>query len=176
MQTPQTNPAWAELIQLVPILALAAPFVLRGEVDVAAAGPMFGVAALLTVPVFLLLRARSLTLNPILVGTALWLWSGAVAFGLPIVPLAELYAQTQAAGLFVCALGIGVVATFASDAGYIGCRHPDRGWIRRASLALLGLTVAVVAWSLWMRHDVRLGGGLPFIVLNMARRIGIARA
>ena len=144
--------------------------------DLAAAGSMFWIAAALTVPVALLVRIRGHRANPILIGTGLWLWIGAVAFWVPIEALTALYARIQAAGLFICALGVGIVATLASDAGYIGCPHPDRAWVRRTSLALLGLTVGVVAWSLWMRHDVRLGGGLPFIVLNVARRIAIARA
>jgi hypothetical protein len=43
-------------------------------------------------------------------------------------------------------------------------------------LRLLGLTLVIVAWAWFFRHDIRVGGGLPFIVLNVARRVMGRRA
>ncbi|HEX6764015.1 MAG TPA: hypothetical protein VF103_01030 [Polyangiaceae bacterium] len=48
--------------------------------------------------------------------------------------------------------------------------------MRRASMALLAVTGLVAAWAFWFRANVRLGGGLPFIVLNVTRRVMIRRA
>jgi hypothetical protein len=31
--------------------------------------------------------------------------------------------------------------------------------------------VLMVGWAWLFRHNIRLGGGLPFIVLNVARRV-----
>ena len=164
------NPAWAELVQLVPVVSLALPFILVGSVDLQRAGTGFLVAALLSLPVMAFIRIRQQLQNPILLGTALWLWLGALGFNVPVDAVAEWLTQTQAFGLFVGALAVGLVATFRWRYGYIACQSTDTVWIRRASFTLLGLTLVTVIWAWLFRHDIRLGGGLPFIALNMARR------
>jgi len=169
------RPQLAEALQLVPVVVLASSFIVSGEVDLSRAGPLFGVAAVLTVPITVLVRRADHALNPILTGTTIWLWVGAVAFLLPIAPLAWLYVETQAVGLFVAALGVGLWATLHSEAGYIGRRHPDPAWVRRWSLVLIGATLLMLAWAWAWRHDIRLGGGLPFIALNVGRRVVLAR-
>jgi hypothetical protein len=170
------NPVWSELLQLVPVIVLAFPFILAGKVDLAQAGWGFLVGAILTVPISAVVVVRGKLLNPILVGTALWLWLGAIAFRMHVEPLAIWLLETQAFGLFVAALLVGVVATLFFPQGYVACSSSDAGWIRRASLGLLALTAVVVVWTWLFRHNVRLGGGLPFIVLNLSRRIVTRRA
>lgn len=165
------NPAWAELVQLVPVITLAFPFIVAGKVDLSRAGTGFLVGALLTLPVTGLLVARKHLLNPILVGTGLWLWLGAIAFSAKVGVLMDFLVQTQAFGLFVAALGAGVVAHLVSPFGYVACFSSDPRWIKRASLGLLGLTLVVVVWAWLFRRDIRLGGGLPFITLNVVRRV-----
>lgn len=170
------NPAWAELLQLVPVIVLAFPFILAGKVDLAQAGGGFLAGALLTIPISVVVVAKGKLLNPILVGTALWLWLGAVAFQMHVEPLASWLVQTQALGLFVAAFVVGLVATFALPQGYIACSSADGRWIRRTSLGLLVFTAVIVVWTWIFRHDVRLGGGLPFIALNLSRRLAARRA
>jgi hypothetical protein len=170
------NPAWAEAVQLVPIITLALPFILAGKVELGRAGWGFLLGAILSVPISALVLARGKLLNPILVGTALWLWLGALAFQVPLQPLARWLAETQAFGLFAAAFLVGLVATFLFPQGYIACASDDRRWVRRASLVLLGFTAVVVAWTWIFRDNVRLGGGLPFIALNLVRRIVARRA
>jgi hypothetical protein len=170
------NPAWAELVQLVPVVVLACSFLVTGEVDLARAGPLFVVAAALTVPITMTVLLRGFAANPILLGAAAWLWLGAVAFGVPVRSLADWLGDTRAVGLFGGALLVGVVATAVSRGGYVGLAHPDQAWVRRTSLALLALTAGAVAWSWEFRTNLRLGGGLPFILVNVARRVAIARA
>jgi len=170
------NPVWAELVQLVPIVTLALPFIVAGKIDFARAGTALVVAAALTVPASALVLAKHWVLNPILLGTALWLWVSAVAFQAPLPGLVALLSDAQGAGLFAGVLGVGAVTTLASPQGFVGCRHPDRAWLLRASLVLLGLSAAALAWSCVFRHNIRAGGGLPFIVLNVARRMLVLRA
>jgi len=172
----RTNPVWAELVQLVPVVALALPFILTGEVDLARAGPGFFVAAALTIPITVVVYRHGYLSNPILVGASLWLWLGAAAFGFHWAAVVQWLAETQAFGLFLGALCVGTVYALVSPWGYVGFRSPHGGWVRRASLGLLALTVLSVVWAWFMRHDVRLGGGLPFILLNVVRRVLIARA
>jgi hypothetical protein len=107
----------------------------------------------------------------VLLGTNLWLILGAFAFGLPMESLAELLGRLQAAGLFACALGVGALLTAVSPTGYLGVDLPSRRTVVVGSLVLLGLTGAALAWSLVFTDNVRLGGGLPFILLNVTRRM-----
>lgn len=168
--------AWAELVQLVPVISLALPFLWMGEVDLSRAAAGFLVAALLTVPVTALVVFRRQLLNPILLGTAAWLWLGAAAFNLPLEAVGEWLSVTRAFGLFVAAFIAGALTSWLSPYGYVACRSSDPQWIRKASAVLLGLTAVAVIWAWVFRHDIRLGGGLPFIVLNVARRLITRRA
>ncbi len=170
------NPAWAEAVQLVPVITLAFPFIVAGKVELAQAGWGFLLGAILAVPIFAIVVARGKLLNPILVGTGLWLWLGALAFQIPLRPLARWLAETQAFGLFAAVFLAGLIATLFFPHGYIACGSNNRRWLRRSSLGLLAFTAVVVAWTWIFRDNVRLGGGLPFIVLNVVRRIVIRRA
>lgn len=170
------NPVWAELVQLVPVVTLASSFLVSGEVDLSRAGPLFAVAALLAVPVHGVVAWRGHANNPILLGAALWLWVGAVGFALGVGPLTAALAEARGAALFSAALVVGIPLAAASPRGYIGARSDDAAWVRRASLSLLALTAAALLWSWMFRADLRLGSGLPFIVLNLARRAAIARS
>jgi hypothetical protein len=73
-------------------------------------------------------------------------------------------------------LAVGVVCTLVSPQGFIGYRDQDRPRVVRTSLGLLALAGCATVWSWAFRHDIRIGGGLPFIVLNVARRVIILRA
>jgi len=170
------NAVWAEIVQLVPIISLALPFIAAGKVDLGRAGLGFVIGALLTIPIATLVVLRKHLLNPILVGAGLWLWLGAIAFTVPVAPILEWLVQTQAFGLFVAALVTGLAATLVLPQGYVACQSNDPRWIKKASFGLLGLTMVVLCWAWLFRHDVRLGGGLPFIVLNVGRRVLCRRA
>jgi hypothetical protein len=110
-------------------------------------------------------------LNPILLGTGLWLWVSAVAFLLPATRLFTWVAEAQAAGLFTGVVAVGVATTFLSPQGFIGARHRDPSAVRRASLVLLFLALLALGCAWLLRDDIRAGGGLPFIALNVARRV-----
>jgi hypothetical protein len=173
---PSKSPAWAELIQLIPIVNFALPLIIRGEVDFEHAQRAFLYAALLTLPVSALVLRRGYVLNPILLGTGIWLWLAAIAFGRQLEPLKSWLVQAQGFGLFAAIFLVGVVATFASANGYIGARCPDARWVRRTSLGLLALTAVALVWAYFLRSNIRLGGGLPFLIVNVARRATIVRA
>lgn len=170
------NKPWAELVQLVPVVTLAFPFIVHGSVELSRASTGFLVAALLTLPISGLVLWSKQLLNPILVGTSLWLWFGALAFNVPIPALAAWLTSTQAFGLFVGALLAGIAATLMSRFGFLACRDAEARVARRYSLVLVGLCAACCLWSWSFRTDVRLGGGVPFIVLNVVRRVLCRRA
>jgi hypothetical protein len=172
----RNNPAWAELVQLIPIITFALPFIVRGEVDLARASSGFLLGAVLALLLSAVVMYRKYVLNPILVGAGLWLCLGAVAFNLHLAQLSALLIAAQGFGLFAMVLAVGLVTTLWSPQGYIGRRHQDARWVRRTSMALLALSVIAVWWAYSMSSNIRLGGGLPFIVLNVARRMIIVRS
>lgn len=166
-------PVWLELVQLLPVMSLAIPFIVRGEVDLGRAASGFLLAAVLFGVVTWFVLTKNGVLNPILLGTGAWLILGALAFNIPLASLASSIAATQGFTLFLVILAVGFIATFASGEGFIGHRSADAIWIRRASFALLALSLGAVAWAHRFHTDVRLGAGLPFIVLNVTRRVMI---
>ena len=170
------NPVWLELIQLIPVVSLALPFIFAGGVDLSRAESGLVIAALLTIPVAAVVTWKRGVHNPILLGTALWLWAGALSFVVPVPALEALVLEAQGFGLFAGVFAVGLVTTFASPAGFIGCRHPDPRFVRRASAGLLALSALALGWAWLFRQNIRLGGGLPFIVLNVVRRVTIVRA
>ena len=170
------NAVWAELIQLIPVICLALPFILAGKVDLARAGSGFLIGALLTIPISLAVVLGKHLLNPILVGTGVWLWLGFAAFYVPLPALRAWLVDTQAFGLFAAALLVGTGTMALSPWGYIAYRSSDPRWNRKSSLILLAFTVVIVVWAWRFRHDIRLGGGLPFIVLNVTRRVMARKA
>ncbi len=164
----------AEVVQFAPILTLASSFIVAGDVDLARAATLFVVAAGEAVVITAGLLALRRPLNPVLLGTNLWLVLGALAFGLPLEGPARLLGEIRAVGLFGCALVVGVVLTAAARGGYLGAELPERGAVLRGSALVLVLTAAALVWSWIFVDDIRVGGGLPFIVLNVSRRV-IAR-
>jgi hypothetical protein len=170
-----SNPVWTELVQLVPVITLALPFIVKGEVELARAASGFLAGAAAFVLVTALVLSRKAVLNPILVGTGVWLVLGALAFNVPIELLASSLVAAQGASLFVVIAVVGLVATFASPEGFIGAPNAA-GWVRRASLLLLALAVLAAAWAVYFRANIRLGAGVPFIALNVVRRVLLRRA
>jgi len=160
-----------EVLQFAPILTLASTFVVSGEVDLERAATLFVVAAAEAVGIIALVAALRAPLNTILLGTNVWLALGALAFGVPVEPLAELLGRLQAVVLFACILlgGVGIAA-FAPN-GFVGVALPDRRTVRLGSAILLVLSLLALVWSWIFVDDIRLGGGLPFILLNVSRRV-----
>ncbi len=170
------NPGWAELVQLVPVVTLASSFLVHGEVDLTRAGPLFGVAAALTLPVHAAVWWKGHLVNPIALGAAAWLWTGALVFAAGWAPGVTWLADARAAPLFADALAVSVILAASSPTGCMGARSDDPAWVRRASAAMLVFTAAALAWSWTFRADLRVGNGLPFIALNLARRALVALA
>jgi len=173
--TTSRTPPWAEAIQLIPILTLAFPFIVEGHVDLESATSGFVVATALAVLCSIQVLRHGHRLNPVLLGTDLWLVFGAIAFGLDLAPLRAWFGETQAFGLFAGVFVVGLVTTWRAPGGFVAADpiHPAR--VRQASLVLLALAGLALVWAWFLRHDIRLGGGLPFIVLNVARRALVAR-
>jgi len=160
-----------EAVQFAPILTLASTFVVSGEVDLERAGTLFVVAAVEAVVITGVVAALRAPQNTILLGTNVWLVGGAVAFGVPIEALAGILGELQAVVLFGCVLAVGAVVAVAAPRGFVGVELPDRRTTHIGSVVLLALSAVALAWSWIFVDDIRLGGGLPFILLNVSRRV-----
>ena len=166
---PDPRAAALEAVQFLPLLSFAAPFVVAGEVDLSAAGGGFAIGAALAVAVSGALAAKKVAQNPILLGVNAWLLVGAAAFA-AVEPLAAWIASVQAASLFVGVLAVGAAAAALAPGGFVGDPRAPR-W---ASWALVALAGACLGWSLAF-PDIRVGGALPFIALNVVRRVMLRR-
>ncbi len=169
------RPILLEAIQFAPILTLASTFVVTGEVDLDRAGTLFVVAAAGALVITVALVAARARLNPILLGTNVWLWVGALAFGIPLEGLAGVLAELRAVGLFACVLGVCGALTVVSPSGCLGAEIAGRRRTLLGSAIVLGLTAAALGWAWLFVEDIRIGGGLPFILLNVSRRILLRR-
>lgn len=157
-----------EAVQFVPVLTLAMGFVLSGEIDLSVAASRFLVAALLSLPIVGALAWRKVNQNPILLGADLWLLLGAVSFNAPVPAIKDAMTATGGGGLFVGALLVGLGYTLARPEGYLGAETPRT---KALSAVLLVLTVAAAGWAMSRPDDIRLGAALPFIGLNIVRRV-----
>ena len=161
-----------EILQFVPIITLASNFIVKGNVDLSQAGVLFAISGAMAVAVTVWLAVIRETLNPILLGSNIWLVSGAVAFGIPVAPLATLLSNTNAVLLFATVLLVGIVQTLAkTKSGFIGMSDGSPQTIRKLSFILLGVAAVALVWTIIFKDNIRIGGGLPFIVLNVTRRI-----
>ena len=161
-----------EVVQFIPIIGFAFPFLVAGEVDVTTAAMPFMVTALLAVLITTGVAIMRAPVNPILLGSGLWLLLGAIGFGGGIAPLANALAALQGASLLACISTVAIAYAAFAQRGYVGVDHPD---VRRWSWLLVLLTLGLLTWAYVMRSDIRLGGGLPFIAVNILRRgVGLA--
>lgn len=165
-----------EAVQFVPVITLASSFLVSGGVDLERAGTLFVISGVGAAVITGVLLKMKVLLNPVLVGTNLWLSVGALAFGIPLEGLAGVLAQLQAGGLYACVLLVGIAFTALLPTGYIGMVHPDPAVARKLSVILLVVTGAILVWSLVLIENIRLGGGLPFIALNVTRRMMMRRS
>ncbi len=170
------NPPWAEVLQLVPTISLALPFLMEGKVDVAAAPGSFAIGAALGLLVATFISWRGYLQNPIALGSAAWMLLGAIAFYVPLPAVVQRLQATQAFGLFLAALLAGILLQLVSQGGALSCSRDDAAWTRLPNLFFLGVLLLCTVWAWIYRGDIRLGGGLPFIVANVARRALCARA
>ena len=165
-----------EAVQFAPVITLASSFIVSGSVNVERAGTLFIITGIAAAIITAVLITKRILLNPILIGTNLWLFLGAVAFGVPFTPLARMMAEVQAGGLFSCTLGVGIVFSMIMDTGYIGMNHKNEALVQKLSAIMVGLTFFALVWSFMFINNIRVGGGLPFILLNVTRRVLIRRS
>ncbi len=164
-----------ELLQFVPILTFALPFMAAGAVDLGAAGGGFVRATLIALAVMGLLKWLDHPQNPIHVATNGWLLVGALAFAVPVSPLTELYAEWGALSLFGGVALWGGVQLGSGRGGFLLGSVATTRQLRVLTPVMIGLLGLAMVWAWIFQDNLRLGGGLPFITLNVVRRVLLKR-
>lgn len=130
----------------------------------------FKVGAAVAVVELGFLLARSSPANRLILGANIWLIAGGVAAFLQQWWWLRVYQQFGEASLFVAIGAVGVVATFASPAGFIAGIGPKPA-IRRASLLLLAAVGAALFVAIYFRGDVKYGAVIPLVALSWLNRL-----
>ncbi len=164
-----------ELVQFVPILTFAVPFMTAGAVDLSAAGGGFLRATVLAVVVTVALHRWQHPRNPIHAATDAWLLVGAVAFSVPLEGVAGLYSTWGALSLFAVVALWGALQLATGRGGFLLGSAATPTQLRKLTPVMIALTLAAIGWAWWWLGDIRIGGGLPFIGLNVVRRVLLKR-
>ena len=87
------------------------------------------------------------------------------------IPAQEGFAELGATGLFACAAFMTIAGEARRQGGALGWPGPQTQF----GPLLIAACILAMGWA-WLAQDVRLGGGLPFITINVIRRVLLARA
>lgn len=113
--------------------------------------------------------------NRLILGANVYLLvAGAAAFAQQWWVL-RAYDALREAGILVSMLGVGLVTTIATRAGFVAVPDAPADAVRRASLWLLGATTLAVAMAFAFRGDRTLAAFLPIFALAMLQRALVAR-
>jgi len=124
--------------------------------------------ALAAIELAVLLR-RADPANRLILGANLWLMLGGAAALLQQWWWLQAYQRVGEAGLFVCMLLVGAVATLASPAGFVA-QAGDPRRVLRASWVLILCVTAALGCALAFRGDVKLAAVAPVITLSWVGR------
>ncbi len=110
----------------------------------------------------------SVIIDRLILGVNLFLAVGAVAF-LGNIDLLLYYYATYKGVVFLSSIAfVGLITTLFSDAGFVGVAAHNKKLVRNASLQLLALTCAAIAWSYVMNTDgLLVAVMLPFMILRL---------
>ncbi len=124
--------------------------------------------ALMVMPVLLVFRWP---MNPILVGTNIWLCLEALSFLVYIEPLVEVLQFLRETALFLTLILVGATYHLLSPSGFVGVGFGDRALVRRYSMYLLAIAAGGTVFSVLFRGNEMISAVLPHIALLLARTL-----
>ena len=116
------------------------------------------------------LLARTTPANRLIIGTNLWLIAGGIAAFLEQWWFLRVYQHFGEASLFIAMLCVGILATVASPAGFIGKRG-QRDKVLRASVLLAAAVAVALLAAIYFRGNVKFAAVLPVIALSWLGRL-----
>ena len=108
--------------------------------------------------------------NRLILGANLYLIVGGVAAFLHQWWLFKLYGSLQESAIFIFILGVGLVATFATAAGFLSVKTSAGHKVKNYSYCLLVATVMALSCSLIFQGDRTWSVIVPIIVLALLQR------
>ena len=126
-----------------------------------------GAVALIELVVLL---ARAVPANRLIIGANLWLIAGGIAAFIEQWWFLRIYQHFGEASLFFAMLCVGIVATVASPAGFIG-KQGQKDKVLRASVMLAGAVAVALLAAIYFRGNVKFAAVLPVIALSWVGRM-----
>lgn len=130
----------------------------------------FELAALAAVIQLSILLPQRRPMNRLILGANVYLLIGGAAALAKQWWLLEAYGALKESGIFLSMLGVGVVTTFATSAGFVAVADAPREPIRRASLWLLRATLLAFVMALAFQGNRTLAAVVPVIALAVLQR------
>lgn len=130
----------------------------------------FKLGAVAALVQLLVVLAQRRPANRLILGANLYLLAaGAAAFTQQWWVL-RYFGVLRESGIFLFMLGVGLVATFASPAGFVGVATAPAAEIRKASLLMLVATTGAVALAVTFRGDRTWAAAMPVLALAVLQR------
>lgn len=126
-----------------------------------------GAVALIELVVLL---ARAAPANRLIIGANLWLIAGGIAAFVEQWWFLRIYQHFGEASLFFAMLCVGIVATVASPAGFIG-KQGQQDKVLRASVMLAAAVAVALLAAIYFRGNVKFAAVLPVIALSWLGRM-----
>jgi hypothetical protein len=155
----------SSLVQFFPLSLFATYAFWRGVPTNERWVVAFELAALAAVIQLLVLLPQRRPMNRLILGANVYLLIGGAAALAKQWWVLEAYGALKESGIFLSMLGVGVVTTFATSAGFVAVVDAPRERIRRASLWLLGATLIAVVVALAFRGNRAWAAVVPVIAL-----------
>jgi hypothetical protein len=130
----------------------------------------FKVAGIVAVVEVTILIFRPAPVDRLILGANLWLIVGGSAALLKQWWVLRIYEEFDAVSMFASMLGVGIVATAFSKAGFVG-KLGHRAKVLRASLILTGAVAIALLSAIYFRGNVWYAAVLPVIALSWLGRL-----
>jgi hypothetical protein len=114
---------------------------------------------------------RRTLVNPVVLGTDLYLYFGLVTCLTQHPWLVTVLSASQAMGFLVAVFIAGVVATKISVRGFVFAESSNHKAVLRASLALLAITSVAIGIAFIFRGDTFYSGVLPILSIALSQRV-----
>jgi hypothetical protein len=113
---------------------------------------------------------RGRPVDRLVLGANLYLLAGGVAAVARQWWFLRYYGALGESAIFLFMLGVGAVATFATEAGFLAVPGAPAATIRRHSLVMLAATLAALAVSFVFRGHTQVSTALPVLALTFLQR------
>lgn len=158
------------LIQFVPLTLFATYAFWDGVPDDARWEVAFKLASLAAVIQLAIVLPQRRPSNRLVLAANLYLLLGGLAFLTQQWWFLRLYDELQESAIFIMMLVVGIVATLATPAGYIGAQGAPVRQVKRTSYWLLLATALALALAVTFRGDRYLAAVYPIIGLAIIHR------